>query len=176
VTGPSTGPGPRIADELVEVVDERGEVLETVSRAEMRRRNLRHRTVFIAVTDPAGERLLVHRRAEWKETAPGWWDVAFGGVVTAGEGWDEAAARELAEEAGVHAPLEPTGEGTYDDGEVSEVYRSYLARSEGPFRFADGEVTEVEWVALDALPAWLEGRPVCPDSVAAVLPHLAGRA
>ena len=160
------------AGELVEVVDEDGRVLETVTRAEMRRRRLRHRTVFVAVVDPDDRRLLVHRRAEWKDTAPGWWDIAFGGVVAAGEGWDDAAARELEEEAGVRAPLEPLGMGTYEDDAVAEVCRVYRARSDGPFTFADGEVTEVAWVELDAVRAWLDGRQVCPDSVAVVLPRL----
>ena len=80
------------ASELVDVVDPDGRVLEVVTRAEMRRRRLRHRTVFEAVVDPDDRRLLVHRRADWKDTAPGWWDIAFGGVVAAGEGWDDAAA------------------------------------------------------------------------------------
>jgi 8-oxo-dGTP pyrophosphatase MutT (NUDIX family) len=163
------------ADELVDVVDEEGRVVATVTRAEMRRRNLRHRTVFVALTDQREERVLVHRRADWKETAPGWWDIAFGGVVGAGEPWDEAAARELAEEAGVEAPLEPVGEGRYEDDTVSEVCRVYRTRSDGPFTFADGEVVEVAWVELDALPGWLEGRSVCPDSIAVVLPHLVPR-
>ena len=160
------------ASELVDVVDPDGRVLEVVTRAEMRRRRLRHRTVFVAVVDPDDRRLLVHRRADWKDTAPGWWDIAFGGVVAAGEGWDAAAVRELEEEAGVRAPLEPLGAAAYEDEAVKEVCRVYRARSEGPFTFADGEVTEVAWVDLDAVPAWLDGRQVCPDSVAVVLPRL----
>jgi isopentenyl-diphosphate delta-isomerase len=158
--------------ELVDGVDEDGRVVDTVTRAEMRRRRLRHRTVFVAVTDPAGERLLVHRRADWKDIAPGWWDVAFGGVVGAGEPWDDAAARELQEEAGVSAPLEALGAATYEDDAVAEVCRVYVARADGPFTFADGEVVEVAWVALDAVAGWLDGRSVCPDSVAVVLPRL----
>jgi len=158
--------------ELVDVVDLDGRVVDTVTRAEMRRQRLRHRTVFIAVTDPSGERLLVHRRADWKDISPGWWDIAFGGVVGTGEPWDVAAARELEEEAGVTAPLEVLGDATYEDDAVAEVCRVYIARSDGPFTFADGEVVEVAWVELASLPGWLDGRSVCPDSVAVVLPRL----
>ena len=119
------------ASELVDVVDPDGRVLEVVTRAEMRRRRLRHRTVFVAVVDPDDRRLLVHRRADWKDTAPGWWDIAFGGVVAAGEGWDDAAVRELEEEAGVRAPLEPLGAAAYEDDAVKEVCRVYRARDRG---------------------------------------------
>ena len=154
------------------MVDGDGSVIAIVPRAEMRRRVLRHRTVFVAVMDPAGERLLVHRRASWKDVWPMHWDVAFGGVVGVGETWDLAAARELAEEAGVAEPLIPLGEGTYDDDHVAEVARIYLVRSVGPFTFADGEVESVEWVDRHELPEWLAGRAVCPDGTALVLPRL----
>jgi isopentenyldiphosphate isomerase len=51
------------AQEPVEVVDEDDRVLGVVPRARMRRENLRHRAVFVAVYATDG-RLLVHRRAE----------------------------------------------------------------------------------------------------------------
>ena len=61
---------------------------------------LRHRCVFIVVRRTDG-RLLVHQRSASKDLWPSAWDVAAGGVVVSGEGWDEAAARELAEEVGI---------------------------------------------------------------------------
>jgi 8-oxo-dGTP pyrophosphatase MutT (NUDIX family) len=138
----------------------------------MRARNLLHRAVYILVVDGAG-RLLAHRRAEWKDVWPGRWDVAFGGVAAVGEAPLETARRELAEEAGVTAAaLEPLGGGRYEDGQVRVIGDVFLARSEGPFTFADGEVVETAWVRVLALPAWLAERPTCPDSVAIALPLL----
>jgi len=155
----------------VDVLDDLGNVIRTASRAEVRRDNLRHRTVFIAVLNDNDE-LLVHRRAEWKDVWPGLWDVAFGGVVDAGEAWEAAAVRELSEEAGVRLELGYLGEDTYDDDQVRELARVYLARTAGPFTFDDGEVAEVAWVALTELRAWIAERSVCPDSVGVVLPRL----
>ena len=66
--------------ELVDVVDETDSVIDTVPRSVMRAGRLRHRAVFIAVTDGAG-RLLVHRRSPHKDVWPGWCDIAVGGVV-----------------------------------------------------------------------------------------------
>ena len=145
--------------------------MRVVSRAEMRAGNLRHRAVYVLVVDAAG-RLLVHRRADWKDVWPGRWDVAFGGVAAVGEAPAETARRELAEEAGVAAPLERLGEGSYEDAEVRVRGDVFLARCEGPFTFADGEVVETAWVAPADLPAWLAGGPVCPDSVTIALPLL----
>jgi isopentenyldiphosphate isomerase len=159
------------AEEPVEEVDEAGRPVRVVTRAEMRARNLRHRAVYIVVLDAAG-RLLAHRRAGWKDVWPDRWDVAFGGVAAAGEAPHETAARELAEEAGVSAALLPLGSGRYEDAEVRVVGDAFLARSDGPFTFADGEVVETTWVAPADLPAWLAGRSLCPDSVAIALPLL----
>src|SRR5215472_10736543 len=128
----------------------------------MRGGNLRHRAVYVLVLD-AGGRLLVHRRADWKDVCPGRWDVAFGGVAGVGEPPAENARRELAEEAGITAPLVRLGAGAYEDAEVRVRGDVFLARSDGPFTFADGEVVETAWVAPADLPAWRSGRSLCPD-------------
>ena len=88
------------ADELVDVIDDDGGVVGTVTRAEMRRRRLRHRCTFVIVRSSGGG-VLVHRRSDDKDLWPGAWDLAVGGVVGAGEDWEPAARRELAEEVGV---------------------------------------------------------------------------
>ena len=169
VTAAGTG---RPADELVEEVDAAGAVLGVVTRAEVRARRVRHRTVFVAVLDGPGERLLVHRRAGWKDVWPDRWDLAFGGICAVGERWADAAERELAEEAGLATPLMWVGSGRYEDDEVAEVAHVFTARTDDEPTCPDGEVAELAWVAVADLPAWVAGRPVCPDSVALVLPHL----
>ena len=49
-----TGPARRAADELVEVVDDEGEVVRLAPRSEMRASNLRHRSVAVVVVTSAG--------------------------------------------------------------------------------------------------------------------------
>ncbi|MCU1355938.1 MAG: Low-specificity L-threonine aldolase [Acidimicrobiales bacterium] len=161
------------AVELVEEVEADGTVLRVVSRAEMRTRRLRHRCTYIAVVDNAGQ-LVVHQRAAWKDVWPSRWDLAFGGVVGVGEPWDLAARRELAEEAGIDAPLELLGAGpvAYDDAEVHVVGQAYLAHHDGPFTFPDGEVVASDRVPLADLDAWLTAHQTCPDAVTLVAPHL----
>ena len=161
-------------NEMVEEVDMLGNVLRLVSRRQMRTERLGHRSVFIAVMSEAGD-LLVHRRAQTKDLWPGWWDVAVGGVIALGETDDAAALRELAEELGVQgATLERLGTGAYADGEVRLVATIYLCRTEGPFSFADAEITEAHWVSRAELPVWLQAKTFLPDSVALVLPIIRG--
>lgn len=160
-------------DELVEQVARDGTVESVVTRAEMRARRLRHRCVYLLVVHDG--RLLVHRRAGDKDIWPGRWDVAAGGVVGAGESWEAAARRELAEELGVEAELRPVGAGAWDGEEAAVVGRVYLAEHPGPFAFDDGEVVEARFVDGDELDELLESQAWCPDSVALALPLVADR-
>lgn len=169
---PSDRPDP--GDALVDVVDDQGAVVATATRREVRAANLLHRSVFVAVLDPE-DRLVVHQRADWKDVWPGRWDVAFGGVVDAGEAWEAAAERELMEEAGVAAGLERLGPGRYEDVAVRELAEVFLARSGGPFTFPDGEVAAAARVPLADLDGWLATHDVVPDSVAIVVPLLRRR-
>ncbi len=166
-----TQPHGAAAEELVEVVGLDGTVIEIVSRQRMREEVLRHRCTYVILTTP-DNRLVVHQRADWKDICPSFWDIAFGGVCDVGEGWDDAAARELAEEAGIHAPLVGLGPVTYehDDGKI--IGRLYHAVSADEPTCPDGEVVAVDLVGADELDGWLRGRDVCPDTLEIVLPRL----
>lgn len=163
-----------ISDELVEVVDLDGRVVEIVTRAEMRRRNLAHRATYVMVFAARGD-LLAHQRASWKDIWPSRWDLAFGGVCAVGEPWAEAASRELAEETGVTAPLRELSAVVFESDETRVVGRLYETTHDGPFEFADGEVVDHCWVPLDQLEAWVATHPLCDDTRAVVLPHLRAR-
>lgn len=154
--------------EWVDIVDERDVVIDVVERREMRARRLRHRAVFLMVTTSDG-RLLVHRRSEHKDLWPGWWDMAVGGVVAAGESYDEAARRELAEEIGVTDPslvLTPVGGGAYTDDDVALIGRCFSVTWDGPLHFADGEVAEARFVTCDEFRRLRRSSRFLPDSLA----------
>ena len=158
--------------EMVDVVDDDDRVIATVTRARMRAEVLQHRAVSIAVFGSDG-RLLVHRRADTKDVWPGMWDIAAGGVVAAGESYDEAAARELAEELGIGGvQMVPLGEGRYRDAAVALIGRGYTVVSDGPFTFTDGEIAEVRWVDRAALDALLATERFVPDNLVLLLPAL----
>ena len=161
------------ADERVDVVDEHDVVTGMATRREMRAGRLRHRTVFIVVMSSAGD-VLVHCRADHKDVWPGRWDLAAGGVLAAGELYDEGAVRELAEELGiVDVALERLGRGAYEDADVAELATVYRARWDGPVHFADGEVAEARWMTLEEVRRAASGLfDFVPDSVSLVLPLL----
>lgn len=160
--------------ELVEVVDDQGRVLEVVTRARMRAERLMHRAVYVLVRDETG-RVLIHRRSEDKDLWPGRWDVAIGGVMAVGESWSAGAVRELAEEIGVEvdpADLDDLGAGVYEDDDVAVVGHCFAVCHEGPFGFADGEVTEAMFVDAAELARRRDRDPFLPDSWALLAPWL----
>jgi isopentenyldiphosphate isomerase len=159
-------------DEPVEWIGDDDQVIQIVARSQMRARHLRHRCVYLAVVGSDG-RLLVHRRSPEKDLWPARWDVAAGGVMDVDEAWDDGARRELAEELGlVDVELEPVGDGRYDDSDVHLLARMYLVRSDGPFTFDDGEVTEARFVTPAELAQLRAEALFCPDSLHLVLPAI----
>lgn len=117
----------------------------------------------------ASTTVVVHQRADWKDVYPGYWDLAFGGVCGVAEPWLASARRELAEEAGIDdAVVFPVGAGRHVDDTGSVFGAVFLALSTRFPQPEDGEVVAVDIVEIGRLEAWMEGRPVCPDSKAMV--------
>jgi len=161
-----------VSDELVDIVDDDDHVIATVTRREMRAARLLHRSVGIAVMSSDG-RLLVHRRSTDKDPCPRMWDIAAGGVVLAGETYEQAARRELAEELGVvDAVLELIGSGRFVDEAVAELFRGYRVAHDGPFTFDDGEVIEARWVTFAELAEMRSANQFLPDSITLLFPLL----
>lgn len=165
--GSQSAPWTWAGAELVEELDEDGRVVGVVSRSEMRARNLWHRNVIVMVRRSSGA-LVVHQRADWKDVFPSMWDVAFSGVPTVGESWPEAAARELAEEAGLAvAPgdLADLGPRVCDIGGIRWHGRVFEVTDDRELAPADGEVVALDEVPVSDLPTWITQTPVCPDSI-----------
>ncbi|MFI9647049.1 NUDIX domain-containing protein [Streptomyces sp. NPDC052040] len=135
------------ADELLDIVDENDRVIGQSPRGEAYARGLRHRCVFIEARDGEG-RLFVHRRTPTKLVFPSLYDMFVGGVVGAGESYDEAALREAEEELGVRGLPRPEFLFTflYDDGGGRTWWSAvYRVRCELP---VDPQAEEVAWHAF----------------------------
>ena len=160
--------GQMAAEDLVDVVDEFDRVERVTTRASMRRDNLRHRGVGIAVLD-SDDRLLIHRRADDKDVWPGYWDMAAGGVLASGESYVDGARRELSEELGiVDAPLHFVGEQRFEDDSVRVITHCFIARHDGDIVFNDGEVAEARWVTAEEFADLVGVLTWCPDSLSMV--------
>ncbi len=151
-------------DEPVDVIDEEGRTIGTVTRREMRARRLPHRSVYIIVFDSHGN-VFIHLRTATKDVYPSHWDVAVGGVVAAGESFEEGASREVQEELGVPMILKPLFPFRFAD-QLSVVHAMvYRGVHDGPFRLQAEEIVRGEFVAPAVLEQKMRTEKFCPDGL-----------
>ncbi|MFF9279973.1 NUDIX hydrolase [Streptomyces griseosporeus] len=132
------------ADEILDIVDDQDRVVGQSPRGEAYARGLRHRCVFILARDAEG-RIFVHRRTPTKLVFPSLYDMFVGGVVGAGESYDDAALREAEEELGVSGLPRPEFrfKFLYEDGAGHGWWSAvYEVRCELPVA---PQVEEIDW-------------------------------
>ena len=152
-------------DELVDVVDEQDRVVTQATRREVRARNLRHRSAYILVFNPAGQ-LFVHRRVDTKDSYPGFWDVAVGGVLSAGEDYEKGARRELCEELAIgEVTLRRLFPLRYEDADNRVLGMVYSCTWPGPVELQASEIAGGEWLDLDVVLERTQRDRFCPDGL-----------
>ncbi|MEW6059000.1 MAG: NUDIX domain-containing protein [Actinomycetota bacterium] len=150
-------------DELVDLVDEEGRVIGTVTRREMRANLLLHRCTYVIVRSSRGD-VYVHRRTDTKDVNPGRYDVTAGGVCASRESYDDCAARELEEELGIAgAPLHFLFTHHHEGPDGRVLGAAYEAEWDGPIRHQESEVAWGAFVGLGELRRMLEDLDFCPD-------------
>ncbi|MFF9409301.1 NUDIX hydrolase [Streptomyces anandii] len=135
------------AEEILDIVDEYDRVVGRSPRGAAYAEGLRHRCSFIEVRDAEG-RVFVHRRTATKLAYPSLYDMFVGGVVGAGESYDDAALREAEEELGVSGLSRPEFlfKFLYDDGAGRSWWSAvYQVRCELPVR---PQAEEIDWHAF----------------------------
>ena len=154
------------AEEMVAIVDENNNVTGSATRREMRAKGLPHRATYIAIFNSRGE-LYVQRRTMIKDVYPGLLDPVTGGVVQAGESYEESAVRELAEEMGIQGvDLVPQFDFYFVDGASRVWGRLFRCHWDGPVVPQPEEVVEV--VLLDPDEILADPSKFTPDGYYAI--------
>jgi isopentenyldiphosphate isomerase len=161
---PANAPNP--AEEIVEIVDRDNNSIGAVSRRIMRQQGLTHRASYILVFNRSGE-LFLQKRTMNKDIYPGFWDLAAGGVVLAGESYEESAKRELREELGVAGvQLRRLFDQYYEDENNKVWGRIFACTSEGPFTLQAEEIDYGRFMSLAEIEQLHQTEPVTPDGMA----------
>ncbi|MTI13881.1 NUDIX hydrolase YfcD [Sansalvadorimonas verongulae] len=156
------------SEEQVVIVDDENNVIGSASRSEMRAGRMCHRAVFVYVTTSDGE-LLIQERTMSKDVWPGAYDLAAGGVVDAGESYDEAAVRELEEEMGISGvPLKDKFHFYYQDENCQLWGKVYTCVWDGVVTPQPEEVAQVIRERPEQILANPEHRPYTPDTLMAL--------
>ena len=135
---------------MVDIIDENDNVIDTVARSEMRKKNLLHRTVYFMVLNSKGE-MLIAKRSETKDIDPGVYETP-GACVSHGESYELAAQRELEEEFGIkNAELKFLFDFSYKDETRNSISRVYSCIYDGEIIPQEEEVDEYSFVSPEEL-------------------------
>jgi len=161
-----------MSEEFVDLIDENDKAIGKVSRKDMRKRNLWHRSTAILVFNSKGE-LLIQKRAMAKDAFPGYYDFFFGGCLACGESYDENAIRELGEETGLKG-IKPEFlfHSKYGDDKTRVHFNVYRVLSDGPFGFQEEEVEKAFFVTIKEAKEMAKKEKFCHDSAFAFEKYL----
>jgi isopentenyldiphosphate isomerase len=151
------------ADELVIIVDKDNNEVGIFPRSQMRSGRLPHRATYILVFNSRGE-LFVQKRTQTKDVFPGYYDTAAGGVVIAGESYEQGAMRELEEELGIRdTPLTSLFDFYYEDEHIRLWGRAFSCKYDGELVLQEEEVESGEFMTVDQVLRLAETERFTPD-------------
>lgn len=136
--------------EILDVVNERDEIVGNAPKSEIHAKNLPHRIAHVFVFNARGEMALQMRANV--PFCPYHWCTAAAGHVRSGETCEQAALREFGEELGTCADISFIGKYFYEDDSGLKLFLyAYTTKSNGPFKPDPREVDRVEFFSLDRI-------------------------
>jgi len=152
-------------EEIVAIVDKNNQVVGSAPRSEMRAKGLVHRAAYVLVFNTKGQ-LYVQKRTPTKDIYPGYHDVAAGGVVAAGESYEESARRELEEEMGIQmASLTHLFDFYHRDGANRVWGRAYRCVYDGQIILQKEEVESGDFYSIEAILQSSKQHSFTPDGL-----------
>jgi len=163
------------AEKKIIIVDDHNNEVGSITRREMRERNLPHRACYILVFNRAGH-LFVQQRTAWKDIYPGYYDVASGGVVEEGETYEVSAARELAEELGIRKTrISPLFDFYFKDITNKVWGRAFVCTYDGIITLQQEEVACGAFYPIAEVAQLAATKPFTPDGLFVLNRYLASR-
>ncbi len=128
--------------EILDIVNERDEVVGRVEREEAHHKGLTCRMVFVLFYTPE-KKIILQRRSMTKKSNPGKLTTTVSGHVSSGDDYDDTAAKETFEEAGVRIiPEKLQSLGVIYAGYVEGDYISNAMRGLYLYEF-DGDIDDL---------------------------------
>jgi isopentenyldiphosphate isomerase len=140
------------SEEYLEVVNAKGEVIGYAPRSEVHGNpSLIHRVVHVLVFNKKGE-LLLQKRSQNKDVAPGKWDTSVGGHVGIGEDLSFSSRREMREELGISGcELEYLYSYIHSNTYETELVTTYHCIYNGDISFNKDEIEEIRLWSFDEI-------------------------
>lgn len=137
--------------EYIDLVDENDEVIHTAPRSKEMMNKYAVRWVTVFILNSKSE-IVIQQRKESKPYKPLRFDASVGGTVSAGDGYDESARRELEEELGITTELKYLGKYTAEeDGRIVAHSSVHIGYNDGPYKNWETEAERLEFFTFEEL-------------------------
>ncbi len=131
--------------EILDIINIDDQVIGQATREEIYTKKHMHRIVHVIVRDTSGRHLLQLRSAG-SNYLPLYWSTAVGGHIHAGESYEDAAHREMAEEIGItRCELREIGVFLYEWEGLKKNLGVFEAIIDDGFTISEREVAEVRF-------------------------------
>jgi isopentenyl-diphosphate delta-isomerase len=148
--------------EIIDLVNEKDEVIGQESKNICHEKGLWHRAVAIFVFNQQGE-LLVQKRAP-NMPRPNLLGASASGHLQTGDSYEEGAKRELKEELDIDCDIKPIGkfkmDVSYPDGKIDkEHYAIFTCHYDGKFTIQKEELSSVKFISIDKIEKMMHESP-----------------
>lgn len=139
-----------MTEEMVDILDENDKIIDTVPRSEMRKKNLKHASVYFMIFNKKGE-ILIAKRTMNKDMYPGLYEIP-GGSVSSGESYEETVHRELEEEFQIKdVKIKFLFKFTFKDEKRNDLSLVYSCVWDGELTLQEEEVDKAFFVSPEEL-------------------------
>ena len=154
-------------EEMVDIVNDNNEIIDTVPRSVMDKKILRSRVSRIIIMN-SKKQILLQKRASTKKRFPDHWDLGVAETIQAGESYDNGAIRGMKEELGINAKkeLKLLFKIKYDDEVTKRFYNVYSFIYDDKIRIDETEVSEIKFVTKKELEKMIKTEKFIPASIA----------
>jgi isopentenyldiphosphate isomerase len=130
----------------IDAVDQSDVPIGRIPRSQVFRQRASFRVVHDLIFNSRGD-LLVQQLASTRSRHPGYWGSSVAAYLFAGETYQAAAGRRLAEELGIHdVRLNYVGKTSMDDDGSHKFIAVFSATHEGPFSFDRSHIERLEFL------------------------------
>jgi isopentenyldiphosphate isomerase len=132
---------------LIDIVDRSDNVIGTIERKDALEAGVNFRVAHVFVLNDDG--LLLIQQIPVGKRHAGYWGSSVAGYVYSGENYEQAAARRLREELGIHGVLQLISKTTFREHEATKFISLFGTHSLDQPKPNRSEVAAIEWIDID---------------------------
>lgn len=144
------------SEELVDIVNEKNEIIGKAKRGEAHKKGLIHRALSVLVLNSKGQ-ILLQQRSKHTKVHPLSWDLSTSEHLLSGEDYIQAGQRSVKEELGIEVKVTPVSKTSLQKREYklkektifeNEIVMMLFTVHDGPFSIDPVEVHKVNFFTI----------------------------